>query len=121
MFSMLIFDIFIFGINCWVLVVDLVLESVIYWWVIEDDIFVIYVNIQGCILWFDFDVLVSQYYDDVYMVLISCEEIDCCVEDILWGIQFGFGFEELGVLYGGQVIVFNLFDDWVWDWNFYVQ
>ena len=52
---------------------------------------------------------------------ISREEIDRCVEDIPWGIQLGFGFEELGVPHGGQVIVLNPLDDRAWDWNPYAQ
>ena len=119
--TMSVSDISIPGTNRQAPVVDPALESVIYWRVIEDDILVIHANTQGCTSRSDFDVTVNQYHDDVYTVSISREEIDRCVEDIPWGIQLGFGFEELGVPHGGQVIVLNPLDDRAWDWNPYAQ
>lgn len=98
-------------------VIDPSLEAVIYWRVIEDDILVIHANTQGCTSRADFDVAVKQYHEDVYTVSISREEIDRCVEDVPWGIQLGFGFEELGVPHGGQVVVLNPLDDRAWDWD----
>ena len=100
-------------------VIDPSLEAVIYWRVIEDDILVIHANTQGCTSRADFDVSVKQYHEDIYTVSISREDMDRCVDEIPWGIQLGFGFEELGVPHGGQVVVLNPLDDRAWDWNPY--
>jgi hypothetical protein len=97
--------------------VDPNLESVIYWRVIEDDILVVHANTQGCTARSDFVLDVEQYHEDVYTVRLSRGFDDRCSEDVPWGIQLGFGFEELGVPIGGQVIVLNPIDQRPWDWN----
>lgn len=93
------------------------LEPVIYWRVIEDDILVIHANTQGCTSRSDFTVAVEQYHDDVFTVGLVRREDDLCEETIPWGIQLGYGFEELGVPLGGSIIVLNPLDDRSWDWD----
>ena len=115
--TMSISDISIPGTNRRAPTVDASLEEVIYWRVIEDDILVVHANTRGCTSRSDFDVSVKQYHQDVYTVSISREEMDRCEQDIPWGIQLGFGFEELGVPSGGQIVVLNPLDDRAWDWN----
>ena len=97
--------------------VDEALEPVIYWRVIEDDILVVHASTQGCTSRSDFTVNVEQYHEDVFTVRLVRDDEDRCERDIPWGIQLGFGFEELGVPIGGRVIVLNPIDDRPWDWN----
>lgn len=93
------------------------LEPVIYWRVIEDDILVIHANTQGCTARSNFALDVEQYHEDIYTVRLNRNAADLCSEDIPWGIQLGFGFEEIGVPVGGQVILLNPLDNRPWDWN----
>lgn len=97
--------------------VDPDLEPVIYWRVIADDILVVHANSNGCTARSDFVVNVEQYHDAMYTVRLSRTFEDRCDEEVPWGIQLGFGFEELGVPIGGQVIVLNPLDQRPWDWN----
>jgi hypothetical protein len=97
--------------------VDPNLESVIYWRVIEDDILVVHANTNGCTARSDFVLDVEQYHEDVYTVRLSRSFDDRCSEDVPWGIQLGFGFEELGVPIGGRVLLLNPIDQRPWDWN----
>jgi len=97
--------------------VDPDLESVIYWRVIADDILVVHANTHGCTSRSDFTVNVEQYHDSIYTVRLSRENVDRCSDEIPWGIQLGFGFEELGVPMGGRIIVLNPLDERPWDWD----
>lgn len=115
--SMSISDISIPGTNRQAPQADPALEPVIYWRVIEDDILVVHANTQGCTSRSDFQVDVEQYHDDIFTVRLQRNEDDLCEETIPWGIQLGFGFEELGVPLGGRVVVLNPLDDRAWDWN----
>jgi hypothetical protein len=98
-------------------VTDPDLEPVVYWRVIEDDILVVHAKTQGCTSRSDFVVNVEQYHEDIYTVRLNRGEEDLCSEDLPWGIQLGFGFEELGVPAGGRVIVLNPMDQRPWDWD----
>ena len=61
---------------------------------------------------------VTMYLDDIYTVRLTRRAADRCQTEAPWGIQLGFGFEELGVPIGGQVIVLNPVDtERPWDWN----
>jgi hypothetical protein len=97
--------------------VDHSLEPVIYWRVIEDDILVVHANTYGCTARSNFQLDVKQYHEDIYTVRLNRNAEDLCSEDIPWGIQLGFGFEEIGVPVGGQVILLNPLDNRAWDWN----
>ena len=97
--------------------VDPDLESVIYWRVIADDILVVHANTNGCTARSDFTVNVEQYHDNIYSVRLNRDDEDRCSEEMPWGIQLGFGFEELGVPIGGQIIVLNPLDERPWDWD----
>lgn len=97
--------------------VDPDLEPVVYWRVIEDDILVVHANTQGCTSRSDFTLDVEQYDRDIYTVRLSRNQPDRCSENLPWGVQLGFGFEELGVPNGGRVIVLNPIDQRAWDWN----
>tara|TARA_R110000868_G_scaffold98607_2_gene271468 strand:+ start:758 stop:1264 length:507 start_codon:yes stop_codon:yes gene_type:complete len=97
--------------------VDPELEPVIYWRVIDDDILVIHADTHGCTVRADFTVDVEQYSGDIYTVRLLRDRPDRCGEDLPWGVQMGFGFEELGVPIGGQVVVLNPLDRRAWDWN----
>lgn len=98
-------------------VIDPDLEAIVYWRVIEDDILVVHANTRGCTSRSDFVVHVEQYHEDIYTVRLGREEEDKCSQDIPWGIQLGFGFEELGIPAGGQVVVLNPMDQRPWDWD----
>lgn len=115
--TMSISDVSIPGTNRQAPVVDPSLEPVIYWRVIEDDILVIHANTRGCTARSDFQLNVEQYHEDIFMVRLERNGADECVEDLPWGIQLGYGFEELGVPVGGQIVVLNPLDDRAWDWN----
>ena len=93
------------------------LEPVIYWRVIEDDILIIHADTRGCTARSDFTVHVEQYDTDVFTVRLERASRDLCAYDVPWGIQLGFGFEELGVPSGGRIMVLNPLDDRPWDWN----
>jgi hypothetical protein len=94
------------------------LENIIYWRVIEDDILIVHADTNGCTSRADFRVDVQQYHDDIYTVRLTREAADLCETEAPWGTQLGFGFEELGVPIGGQVIVLNPVDtERPWDWN----
>jgi hypothetical protein len=97
--------------------IDPDLEAVIYWRVIEDDILVVHASSNGCTTRSDFTVNVEQYHESVYTVRLSRDDDDRCSQEVPWGIQLGFGFEELGVPINGQVIVLNPLDQRPWDWN----
>lgn len=98
--------------------VDPTLEAMIYWRVIEDDILIVHADTNGCTSRADFLVNVEQYYDDIYTVRLTRQVEDRCDVATPWGIQLGFGFEELGVPIGGEVIVLNPIDtERPWDWN----
>lgn len=93
------------------------LEPVVYWRVIDDDILVVHADTRGCTARSDFTVNVEQYDGDIYTVRLSRSQPDLCTEPQPWGVQLGFGFEELGVPAGGRVIVLNPIDQRPWDWN----
>jgi hypothetical protein len=97
-------------------VVDPDLESIIYWRVIEDDILIVHADTNGCTLRSDFLVRVTQYHEDIYTVSLERQAPDVCSDDVPWGVQLGFGFEELGVPTGGEVVLLNPVDDRPWDW-----
>jgi hypothetical protein len=97
--------------------VDPDLEAVIYWRVIEDDILVVHASSNGCTTRSDFTVNVEQYHEDVFTVRLSRDDEDRCSQEVPWGIQLGFGFEELGVPNNGRVIVLNPLDERPWDWD----
>ncbi|WP_300527397.1 hypothetical protein [Maricaulis sp.] len=115
--TMSISDVSIPGTNRQAPVADPSLEPVIYWRVIEDDILVIHANTHGCTARGDFHLDVEQYHEDIYTVRLNRTGEDLCSEVIPWGIQLGFGFEEIGVPVGGQVILLNPLDTKPWDWN----
>lgn len=92
------------------------LEPVIYWRVIEDDILIVHADTNGCTARSDFVVNVVQYHEDIYTVSLVRDMDDRCTEDMPWGIQLGFGFEELGVPPGGQIVLLNPVDNRPWDW-----
>lgn len=96
---------------------DPALEPVIYWRVMDDDILVVHADTHGCTSRSDFTLDVEQYDHDIYTVRVSRTEPDRCGETLPWGVQLGFGFEELGVPIGGRVIVLNPIDQRPWDWN----
>lgn len=97
--------------------VDPDLEPVVYWRVIDDDILVVHADTQGCTSRADFTIDVEQYDRDIYTVSLTRHQPDRCVRELPWGVQLGFGFEELGVPAGGRVIVLNPLDQRAWDWN----
>ena len=97
--------------------VDPELEPVVYWRVIDDDILVVHADTHGCTSRADFTIDVEQYDRDVYTVRLARHQPDRCVQELPWGVQLGFGFEELGVPAGGRVIVLNPLDQRAWDWN----
>lgn len=97
-------------------VVDPDLEPVIYWRVIADDILIVHADSRGCTARSDFLVNVRQYDHDVFTVSLDRAVADLCDADVPWGMQLGFGFEELGVPPGGQIVVLNPLDDRPWDW-----
>jgi hypothetical protein len=96
--------------------VDPSLEPVIYWRVIPDDILIVHADSNGCTARSDFIVNVEQYHEDIYTVRLERHFPDRCSGDMPWGVQLGFGFEELGVPVGGQVVVLNPLDQRPWDW-----
>lgn len=97
--------------------VDPDLEPVIYWRVIEDDILIVHADTQGCTARSDFTVHVQQYHDDIYTVRLERVAPDQCGQAVPWGAQLGFGFEEMGVPRGGQLVLLNpVDDDRPWDW-----
>jgi hypothetical protein len=110
-------DLSIFSFKRKPLEADAELEPVIYWRVIEDDILVVHANSQGCTSRSDFIITVERYQADIFTIQVDRNAADQCDEDIPWGIQLGFGFEELGVPIGGQVVVLNPLDERPWDWN----
>lgn len=97
--------------------IDPALEPVVYWRVIDDDILVVHADTHGCTARSDFTVDVEQYDQGIYTVRLARSQPDRCSEDVPWGVQLGFGFEELGVPNGGRVIVLNPIDQRAWDWN----
>ncbi|ABI65310.1 MULTISPECIES: hypothetical protein [Maricaulis] len=98
--------------------VDPEAEPVIYWRVIEDDILIVHADTNGCTSRADYLVNVEQYHDDIYTVHLTRQVEDRCTAPTPWGVQLGFGFEELGVPIGGQVILLNPIDtERPWDWN----
>lgn len=97
--------------------VDPELEPVVYWRVIDDDILVVHADTHGCTSRSDFTVDVEQYDGDIYTVRLERHQPDQCSLDLPWGVQMGFGFEELGVPKGGQVIILNPIDQRSWDWD----
>ncbi|WP_417478269.1 hypothetical protein [Maricaulis sp.] len=97
--------------------VDPDLEAVVYWRVIDDDILVVHADTHGCTVRSDFTVDVEQYDGDIYTVRLTRDEPDRCSASLPWGVQLGFGFEELGVPNGGSIIVLNPIDQRAWDWN----
>ncbi|MBR9825777.1 MAG: hypothetical protein GYB36_08245 [Alphaproteobacteria bacterium] len=115
--TMSISDISIPGLNRKAPVVDYGLEPVIYWRVIEDDILVIHANTNGCTARSDIRLNVVQYYEDIYTVSLERAGADDCAETIPWGIQLGYGFEEMGIPVGGRIVVLNPLDDRAWDWG----
>jgi hypothetical protein len=90
--------------------VDPEAEPVIYWRVIEDDILIVHADTNGCTSRADYLVNVEQYHDDIYTVHLTRQVEDRCTAPTPWGVQLGFGFEELGVPIGGQVILLNPID-----------
>ena len=97
--------------------VDPSLEPVVYWRVIDDDILVVHADTHGCTARSDFTIDVEQYDRDIYTVRLTRSQQDLCSQAMPWGVQLGFGFEELGVPNGGRVIVLNPIDQRAWDWN----
>lgn len=95
--------------------VDQALEPVLFWRVIEDDVLVVHALTNGCTARSDFDLDVERVHDEIYTVRIERGLKDMCDEELPWGIQLGFGFEELGVPVGGQVLVLNPVDQRAWD------
>ena len=97
--------------------VDPALEPVIYWRTLSDDILMLQVDSRGCTAKQHFRADVRQYHRDVYTLRLVRTARDFCEDDQPWGAQIAFGYEELGVPYGGRVIVLNPLDDRPWDWN----
>ena len=115
--SMSISDVHIPGTNRKAPQPDPSLEPVIYWRVLEDDILVVHANTHGCTARGDFQLDVEQYHEDIYTVRLVRTGEDQCREDIPWGMQLGFGFEEMGVPVGGQIVLLNPLDERAWDWS----
>lgn len=115
--TMNVADISIPGTNRHAPEIDHDLEPVVYWRVIEDDILVVHAQSNGCTARTDFQLDVEQYHENIYTVRLVRDFDDRCADDVPWGIQLGFGFEELGVPIGGQILVLNPLDQRPWDWG----
>lgn len=87
------------------------LEPVVYWRVIEDEILVVHAGSRGCTARSDFTVHVERYEADFYTVRLERIRPDACDRTLPWGVQLGFGFDELGVPDGGRVMVLNPLDE----------